>query len=251
MITRLIRLYAILLLVGCDYNPKGVTFFYMEDDDWSDGRELFVNQSDSVSIKEDVNPAKRYNITCHNLFCKNREDMILKSDSAWEESIRLWPCFSVRVHRISGRVDTLYCFGSDYAYVDIGYISAYGRQGNWMVLESKIPGRILGHEHLVNDKDKTRDTLSLLMGEYTYAGQERVFTSRKVDYWIASQKSSDLFGPMTRNELKEQMRQLNIPIPMVLDGPYDRYVDTFGPADGKPRAYSWPHWRRRKDFIIE
>ena len=254
MVARLICFYAILLLVGCSYEPKGVTFFVREEDDWSNSRILLVNQFDTVMIKEVVNPAKRYGFTCHNLFCKNREDMILKSDSDWEQSIRIWPCFPIRIHRISGRVDTLYCFGKHYAYTGIGYISAYGTQGNWMVLESKVPGRILGHEYLVDNKDKTRDTLSLLMAEYTYAGQERVFASRKVDYWIASRNSYDLFGPMTRKELKEQMRQLKISIPMVLDGLYDRYVrthDSTHRVDNTPKEFYWPHHRKRKDVIIE
>ena len=69
-----------------------------------------------------------------------------------------------------------------------------------------------------------------------------------------SRNSYDLFGPMTRKKLKEQMRQLNISIPMVLDGHNDRYVrthDSTHRVDNTPKDFYWPHHHKRDDVVIE
>ena len=251
----LLLIVLILLLSGCDFEPRDVTFYVWEDECWTNGRFLNVNQSDSVQLKEMPDSAKRYGISQRNLLCREKENLILESDSDWRYSFRIWPCFPIRVHRVSGRVDTLYCFTSC-AYVCVGYISAYTKSNGWLVLESKVPGKILGHEYLAQDKYKEYDTLSLQMYAYSYAGQERIFATRKVDYWIASQHTYDIFGPMTRKELKAQLQELHIPLPLKLDGIYDRYVhvfpeDSLSPAPKTPKAFYWPNHREREDVVIE
>lgn len=256
MSTRLFSLIALFpLYVSCDFEPRDVTFYVWEEEEVDNGRFLNVNRSDSVVIDAENMPAPecRYKANPRNIAQRRREDLTLASDSVWAYASRIWPCFPVRVHRASGRVDTLYCFDRKSAVFDIGYISAFEKRKGWLVIESKVPGKILGHECLACDDYNALDTFSLSMTYYTFAGQERVFASEEVDYWIASLRSYDIFGPLTRQELKKQMQKLHIPLPMKLDGYYDRYVYLLGRVDTTPtpEAFYWPHHRNRVGTTIE
>ena len=256
MATRFLMIFALpFLMYSCDFMPRDVTFYVWEEERWSDGRFLMVNFSDSVQVKEKINPTNHYDVRRTNLYCQDQKDMILKSDSDWNASLRIWPCFPIRVHRASGRVDTLYCFGNQGCFFSIGYISACATTKDWLIIESKVPGKILGREHLANEKIPECDVYMLFMGHYTYIGQKKVFESRKVDYWIANQHSYDIFGPLTKKQLKVQMQKLKIPLPMKLDGYYDRYSYAFDSTgfflSDEPKEFLAPHHREREGILID
>ena len=135
----------------------------------------------------------------------------------------------------------------------VGYISRDYTSKKWIVMECKIPGEILGHDHLSElALEQGYDTLPayrLPMHAYTYTGQKIVFESNQVHYWIASRKTADLYGPCSEKELIRQMKGLGIPLPIELDGNYDRYTrnDT---DEQKPTEYYYPHHKARPNKVI-
>lgn len=119
-----------------------------------------------------------------------------------------------------------------------------------------MPGKIVGRDDLCNVKPLDEyGPLGVSMRDCTYQGQEKVFESPIVDYWIASQHTPNLYGPFTKMELKAWMDRLGIPRPMRLYVPYDRYNyvwDSIGDGPNEePKAFRWPHHRSRKGTLIE
>ena len=69
----------------------------------------------------------------------------------------------------------------------LGYVSGGKKYGEWLVLECKKPGKIVGRDDLYNVKPLNQyGPLGVSMMDCTYKGQEKVFESPIVDYWIAS-----------------------------------------------------------------
>lgn len=255
MTVRLLMFLGLLTLVSCCKFNENETFFILEDEEWSDGRLLMVNKSDSILIKELADSTKRYFPTMHNMYSEEQEDMILTSDSDWRWHIQTWPCYPIYVHRATGRVDTLYCFSSTSSHVCIGYISASKQYKDWLIMESKVPGMILKHTYLADESRRQSEVFALSLCNYTYAGQKKVFDSRKVFYWMANQHTYDIFGPLTKKELKVLMQKQNIPLPIKLKGHYDRYVYARDSSHdilmNRPKEFKWPHHRKRSDITIE
>lgn len=251
-------LVCVVLLAACDFQPRDVSFYVWEDERWEDGRFLLVNP-DTACAGVMPDTSRRYELSRHNLYARHADSLLADKDTVWERLYKKGLCYALRVHRASERIDTLYYLGVCYSGsepVRIGYISGGWENKDWLVVESKKPGLIVGREDLSNPPAlDARGVLGVYMEDCTYRGQEKVFESKIVDYWIASRHTADLYGPFNMTQLKRQLRHIGISLPLKLDGGYDRYSHSDG-ADGnffgvRPKAFYWPHHRSRKGTVIE
>ncbi len=248
---------SMLLYVSCDFEPTDVTFYVWEEEEWTNGRHVMCHCEDTLAIQGLPDSSRCFPYTMHNLFC--REESGLRSDTVSDEKDEQEWYILFLVHRASGRVDTLYssflrnCSSS---IMGLGYVSGVKIFKEWLVLECKKPGKIVRREDLCNEKTLNEyGPLSVRMADCTYEGQEKVFESNIVDYWIASQHTLNLYGPFTKSELQVWMTKLGIPRPMKLYGAYDRYNYVRGnigdePSE-EPKAFRWPHHRKREGTMIE
>ena len=247
----------LLQLVSCDFEPKDVVFYVWEEEEWVDGRHVVCRYDDSLFSHGLPDSSRCYPYTMHNVFCREESGLLGDTISDEDKSQKWYELFFL--HRASGRVDTLYspayrnCSSS---IMGLGYVSGGKKCGEWLVLECKKPGKIVGRDDLYNVKPLNQyGPLGVSMMDCTYKGQEKVFESPIVDYWIASQHTPNLYGPFTKMELKAWMDRLGIPRPMRLYVPYDRYTyarDSIGDfPDEEPKAFRWPHHHSRKGTLIE
>ena len=230
-----------LIFIG---SHSDITFYIHEaEDGGGNGRILELCHRDSSKIIYPNNEI--YHANTPNLYCPH--NMVARVDSF---HMRIGAC-PLAVHRPTGRIDTMYTGFLDSPQV--GYVSRHCTLKKWIVMECKIPGEILGHDHLSElALEQGYDTLPayrLPMSAYTYTGQKIVFESNQVHYWIASRKTADLYGPCSEKELIRQMKGLGIPLPIELDGNYDRYTrnDT---DEQKPTEYYYPHHKARPNKVI-
>ena len=93
----------------------------------------------------------------------------------------------------------------------------------WIVLECRLPGRILGYNHLFDETDKDTPLDNLSEGSYDYEGQRLIFESEDFDYWVVNRLTTDLYGPLTEEELLAQLKTLKIPLPVKLKSSYFPY----------------------------
>ena len=230
-----------LIFIG---SHSDITFYIHEaEDGGGNGRILELCHRDSSKIIYPNNEI--YHANTPNLYCPH--NMVARVDSF---HMRIGAC-PLAVHRPTGRIDTMYTGFLDSPQV--GYVSRHCTLKKWIVMECKIPGEILGHDHLSElALEQGYDTLPayrLPMSAYTYTGQKIVFESNQVHYWIASRKTADLYGPCSEKELIRQMKGLDISLPIELDGNYDRYTrnDT---DEQKPTEYYYPHHKARPNKVI-
>ena len=231
-----------LIFIG---SHSDITFYIHEaEDGGGNGRILELCHRDSSKIIYPNNEI--YHANTPNLYCPH--NMVARVDSFLMQITGACP---LAVHRPTGRIDTMYTGFLDSPQV--GYVSRHCTLKKWIVMECKIPGEILGHDHLSElALEQGYDTLPayrLPMSAYTYTGQKIVFESNQVHYWIASRKTADLYGPCSEKELIRQMKGLGIPLPIELDGNYDRYTrnDT---DEQKPTEYYYPHHKARPNKVI-
>lgn len=249
----LTMLSIIFVLLSCDFQPNGVSFYVWEERDVSDGKMLMYKApepSDSDAISDSV--WKRMSdidiLYLGKTLGNSREDFNHNQK-----------CSPIFVHRFSGAVDTVYVGHhiGERNIIRTGYVSSYVKEGEWLVLECKIPGEINGDHYLANQeyRQSGKKTIFHAMWNYTYEGQERVFNSHITHYWIANRHTPDLYGPYTKNQLKRQLKSLSIPLPIKLNGLYDRYCHMFEPDSTvnrtRPKAFYFPHHRKRNGTLIE
>ena len=247
----------LLQLVSCDFEPKDVVFYVWEEEEWEDGRQVVYRYDDSLFSHGLPDSSRCYPCTMYNMFCREESGLLGDTVSDEDKSQKWYEI--IFFHRASGRVDTLYspAYRNCKSTISgLGYVSGGKKCGEWLVLECKKPGKIVGRDDLCNVKPLNQyGPLGVNMKDCTYQGQEKVFESPIVDYWIASQHTPNLYGPFTKMELKAWMDRLGIPRPMRLYVPYDRYTyarDSIGDfPDEEPKAFRWPHHRSRKGTLIE
>jgi hypothetical protein len=267
-----------LLFITCgDDHPKGQVFFVRENHEYGNGRNLELYWPDNIPS---VYPVSYLDLSFHNLWCRDPDSLVITTTNP-QTNPELYPMHPLYIHRLSGRIDTLYhthhvisAPEDDFrprAYgvggVHIGYIHRECKVKGFYVMETKLPGESLGKKYISDFKDIGKDTLLYDLAYYTYEGQEKVFESELSHFWIANSSTTDLYGPLTEEELVVQLEQLGVRLPIKLKNPYDRYVypkrhdvyiDSISyvvnmdsvPPFYTPKHFSWPFWNVRKPKII-
>lgn len=252
-------LLLILSLCACDSYSKDDTFCVSTNPDISNGRYLELKKPMGRYDGEYPDPTKRYEFCIRNLLCLNPDGMECFRDTfeAFQfqmSTFQRHEAFPVSVHRASGKIDTLYmCWR--FMGVPIGYVSGQYEEKNWLIVECKEVGKILGYDYLADESYRSRPTSHLSMADYTYEGQEKVFESKRVSYWIASTKTLDLYGPLTKKELSSQIKALGLSLPIKLHAICDQYARARR-KNGEfikpfPKQMNWPHLRKREGTIID
>lgn len=215
----------LLLFSSCKDQPTDENFFVWENKMLSDGRYLAFKALENTPTYQESIPEKRFALCPTNMFCHQAKNLKASSDSLWQSDSQeeLYPIY---VHRPTGRIDTLYTTKSEEGNdMCLGYISGFQKSGEFLVLECKKPGKILGHSYLANkEQDKNLAIMNLTMSNYLSEGQEKVFESSIVSYWIANIHTTDLYGPFTIKSVQPQMLKLGLTLPLQLDGAYDMYT---------------------------
>ena len=242
-----------LVILNCDHNSG--TFVVNEDHRCGEGRWLQLNCLDSCFM------AKRRPNVSHIPMPSTQNMEYQGKVENWEiyDSIDgQWMKYPVFVHRFTGRVDTFYTApnGAVLGYVKRSY---YGKK--WLVIETMEPCIVLKHSFLAREEYKKRPIEHLNLGCYTFEGQRKFFDSESSEYWVASRQTTDLYGPLTEAELRIQLTKLDVSLPIILEGEYDRYVynntEEFDSKDGHfvkekiPKEFNYFHWKRRPDKIIQ
>lgn len=163
----------------------------------------------------------------------------------------------VYAHRPTGQVDTLHVGGYEEVIPEYVQRVHYGKK--WLVLETKNVSLILGRDYLAREEYKSSPIDSLLLGCYTYRGQRVLFDSDAPHYWMANRQTTDIYGPLTESELRTRLKRLRIPLPLILEGEYDRYVYNFTEelegnrfrGERLPKEFHYWHWRERPDRTIQ
>ena len=249
-------LLSLVIFASCDFEPKDVSYYIWEEEEEAYGRFLKANTPDNICTDITPDSTKRFTDCSYNLYCTDQSNLRTTSDTLWEENYRKGLYYPIYVHRATGRIETLY--KSVYLYgatcIEIGYISRAKRLKDWLIIENRLPGKINGYNNLANEECRRCDIFSLTMSDYNYDGQKKVFESHSSYYWIANKHTTDIFGPLTKSELKSQIQKLGIPLPIKLEGLYDRYSycrDSDGNILPEPKAFRWPHHQSREDLEIK
>ncbi|MCR4921727.1 MAG: hypothetical protein K5945_08500 [Bacteroidaceae bacterium] len=265
-----------------DDHPEGQSFFIREDHEEGNGRNLELYWPVGTPS---TFPTTYLDYSFHNLWCRDAKGLHT-STADTKSNPELYPMRPLPVHRPSGRIDTL-CYTnynvtpSDKVVlydppagtgpIPIGYIHRMREIKHLIVMETKLPGEILGHMYLSIEENQKEDSLAYSLSDYTYEGQEKVFESEMSHYWIANKRTTDLYGPMTEKELALTLERSGIRLPLKLKNPYDRYVypkqreinlndypdsvrdsviASLPPFPHPPKRFSWPHWNVRKKKVI-
>ena len=102
---------------------------------------------------------------------------------------------------------------------------------NWLIVEVKNPGDILGLSHLrPGRKVDGMPVKEYPLCWYDFKGQRKIFDSEKSYYWIVSRTKTDLYGPLKYENLLEFIEMLHIPTPIELKSWRDQYEDESGLA---------------------
>lgn len=215
-------LQLILICISCETDPSvGLYQFGWTDDDGY--RTFYIYRPDSSFIDTTHVPETAFYDACaHNLWCLD-SSMLQKSHDGDSDRAyhHIYPLF---VHRPSGRVDTLY---NPFIYhacgLNFGHVHRECFLDKWIILECRLPGRILGYFHLFDDTYRDMPLDNLSEGSYTYEGQRLIFESKDFDYWVVNRMTTDLYGPLTEKELLAQLKALDVPLPVELKSSYFPY----------------------------
>lgn len=240
------------MLQECDRYPDA--YIIREEHESGDGRILYMYKEDSLYVNWRPDSPRQYQICDKNVFCRDEKDLTNALDSFREKENIDNKYILFYFHRASGRVDTLFVYPWPNGEVGIlSYVSGYKYYDKWILLEVKNFRDIVGLEDLCDSTGYYGDYIR--QQNCTYEGQEKVFNSSIANYWIVNRYTTDFYGPFNMDEMKVQMHELGIPLPMKLDDSYDRYVyarDANGEfSDVRPKHFYWPRHRRRKGTVIE
>lgn len=246
----LISVYLGFIFIFNPYGEPTENIFYVgENDESRNGRELRVrftsSNSAGVAIKDST---WVFSFCTKNLYTLDT----LSYDREKCANITIYP---LKVHRASGRTDTLFCHQFRNIITDdhvFGYVRRDAEWEDWLVCETKLPGLVMDSVYITHWRNIKSVPWDLSLSDFSYKGQKLFFeTEGNSFYWIAHTKKGELHGPLSESELVKRLKELQIPLPLELDGRYDRY--TFNRKESvhaKPKEYSWLHHRSRTNKII-
>ena len=215
-------LYMSLACISCETGPEvGLYQFDWVDDDGY--RTFYIYRPDSSLIDTThITGAAFLDAGTHNLWCLDSADLIMLHEGDSSSEFRdIYPLY---VHRPTGRTDTLFLSHQWRAnYLDFGHVHRELFLDKWIVLECRLPGRILGYNHLFDETDRDVPLDNLSEGSYDYEGQRLIFESKDFDFWVINRLTTDLYGPLTEEELVIQLKALDVPLPVELKSSYFPY----------------------------
>ena len=170
---------------------------------------------DSILIEPIQSSTKTYYDFQENLWCLDSVSHVLEQESLSR------PLFCILVHRPLGRTDTLY---SASPYINFGHIHRECFMDKWIIIECRLPGRILGYSYLCDKAWRETPVDKLTLENYTYEGQTRIFKSNNFDYWVINRLTTDFYGPLTVKQLVKQLKELKIPFPVKLESSRSCYA---------------------------
>jgi len=217
-----IMLLLFLMCISCETGPDVGLFKFAWT--YDDGNRAFVIYRPDSSFIDNTHIAGTpfYEADVCNLWCLDSTKLELshKGDSSCEFQY-IYPLY---VHRPTGRTDTLYLgYYRTQTELCFGHVHRECFLDNWIILECRLPGRILGYTHLFDESYREIPIDKLYLGSYTYEGQRLIFESEDFDYWIINRLTTDLFGPLTEKQLVKYLNELKIPLPVELKSSYFPY----------------------------
>ena len=232
------------LCISCENNPDvGLYKFSWTCDDGD--RPFIIYRPDSSFIDTTHIPGiPFYEADVSNLWCHDSSQLELshEGDSCCEFQY-VYPLY---VHRPTGRTDTLYLgYYRTQTELSFGHVHRECFLDNWIILECRLPGRILGYAHLFDEAYRSVPIDKLHLGSYTFKGQRLIFESKDFDYWIINRLTTDLYGPLTEKELIKQLKELRVPLPIKLKSSYFPYRKHY--KDGKTLPF--PDTLYKKGFF--
>lgn len=253
-------LYILTTCICCESGPE--VGLYSFDFITDEGDRIFkIYRPDSSFIDTTHIPGTPfYDAGTHNLWCLDSSGLRMSHDGdSTEEFQYIYPLY---VHRPSNRTDTLYLpYYRIAKYLNFGHVHRELFLDKWIILECRLPGRILGYSHLFDEEYKDWPLDNLIERSYTYEGQRLIFESEDFDFWVINRLTTDLYGPLTEKELVTQLKKLEIPLPVELKSsyfPYKKHRDKTGSIISFPDSmYThflifryWPHGEKVKPKMI-
>jgi len=226
LISRFLRIGVFLSLIAecmsCSEIPDDGSFFYFGWYDDHGHTPFMIHRPDSSYIDTlHITGTAFYQVDAHNLWCLDSTQLRLSNDDNPYISKLLYPLF---IHRASNRIDTLFLpltyWGDE---LDFGHIHRECFLDEWIILECRLPGRILGYNYLFDETYRGVPLDELDMSLYTYVGQRQIFESVDFDYWLIHRTSTDLYGPLSEENLVDRMRALGVSLPVTLKSTYFSY----------------------------
>lgn len=254
-------LHLVLLCISCETDPSvGLYQFAWTDDDGY--RHFMIYRPDSSLIDTTHIAGTAFLDAGHNLWCLDSTELRMSHDGDFSKEYQnIYPLY---VHRPSGRTDTLFLSHTWHAIgLDFGHVHRELFLDKWIILECRLPGRILGYSHLFDDTDRDTPLDDLSEGSYTYEGQRLIFESKNFDYWVINRLTTDLYGPFTEEELVTQLKTLEITLPVKLKSSYFPYKRHREKGTGKIISFPdsmytysifgrvWPHGKEVEPKTIE
>lgn len=212
----------ILVCISCETGPDvGLYQFGWTTDDGYRYLEIYRPDSSLIDTTH-IAGAAFLEADAHNLWCLDSAELRMahEGDSSTEYR-NIYPLY---VHRPSGRTDTLFLSHLWHACcLGFGHVHRERFLDKWIILECRLPGRILGYNHLFDETDKDTPLDNLSEGSYDYEGQRLIFESKDFDFWVINRMTTDLYGPLNEKELLAQLKALEIPLPVELKSSYFPY----------------------------
>ena len=210
------------LCISCEKGPDiGLYKFAWTDDNGYRPFEVYRPDSSFIDTTHIIG-TPFYDLSTHNLWCLDPSKLVLSHDA--DSSIEFQQIYPFYVHRPTGKIDTLY-HGYYWltATIDFGHVHRECFLDKWIILECRLPGRILGYSYLFDESYRGIPIDNLYEGSYTFEGQKLIFESKDFDYWVINRLTTDLYGPLTEKQLIKQIKALEIPLPVKLESSYFPY----------------------------
>ena len=211
-----------LMCVSCETGPDVGLYKFAWTNDNGD-RPFMIYRPDSSFIDTTHIPGTPfYEADVCNLWCLDSTKLELSHEG--DSSCEFQYIYPLYVHRPTGRTDTLYLgYYRTQTELCFGHVHRECFLDNWIILECRLPGRILGYTHLFDESYREIPIDKLYLGSYTYEGQRLIFESEDFDYWIINRLATDLFGPLTEKQLVKYLSELRMPLPVELKSSYFPY----------------------------
>ena len=256
---KIVVLFLLLLFESCETGPSvGLYKFAWTYDDGERPFEIYRPDFSLIDTTH-IPGTPFYDAGTHNLWCRDSTKLRMSHEGDLSDDFKY--IFPLYVHRPFSRTDTLFMgYYRTRMTLPFGHIHRECFMDRWIILECRLPGRILGYTHLFDEAYRKIPIDNLCERSYTYEGQRLIFESDNFDYWVINRMTTDLYGPLTEKELVKQLKILNVPLPVKLKSssfPYQKNYKDGRFIEFPDSLYShgilgrhFPHGKKVKSKII-